>query len=234
MCHRAMRNMGSGQTEFRLTNGSFSLCFNINTRQLLTAIDLGIVHIQAGGHAACGHGLAQAIEERIQSLVRVKLGMRNQAAGVVQNGVQEDLHASPTGALNVRAEQHIGLPDLVATFRFELLVRWRGQQLASGQAAPLEKAIQRGRGDGGGIAAGGQHQLPQQSHAGTVRILPLQSFDQLGQLGWHHPGLPAIASRLRSQGRKTTAAIAQCPIEQGIDRERAALGVGDLIVAGGI
>jgi hypothetical protein len=39
--------------------------------------------------------------------------------------------------------------------------------------------------------------------------------------------------RLRSQGGKTTAAIAQCPIEQGIDRKRVTLGVGDFVVACG-
>lgn len=31
MCHRVMRNVGSGQTEFRFTNGSFSLCFKAPT-----------------------------------------------------------------------------------------------------------------------------------------------------------------------------------------------------------
>src|ERR1700730_1787616 len=64
-------------------------------------------------------------------------------------------------------------------------------------------------------------------------VLAFQAFDHLGQLWWNDTRLPAIASLFRSQGRKATAAIAQNPIEQGVNRNRSALGVGDLILARG-
>ena len=118
-----------------------------NARQLGTAENLGIVHVQAGANPTCRHGLPQAIQKRIEALVRVKLGMREETAGIIENGIQEDLHAPATGALDVGPEQHVGLPDLITPLRFELLVRGCRQQLRSGQAALVEEAIQSGGGD---------------------------------------------------------------------------------------
>ena len=60
-------------------------------------------------------------------------------------------------------------------------------------------------------------------------VLAFQQFDQLGQLRGEGTQLPAVASGLRHQGGKTTTAIAQRPIEHGIDGEGAALGIRDLI-----
>src|SRR5215469_3586581 len=64
-------------------------------------------------------------------------------------------------------------------------------------------------------------------------VLAFQAFDQFGQLGWNDTRLPAIASLFPSQGWNATAAIAQHPIEQGVNRKRSALGVGDLVLARG-
>src|SRR5437016_14084645 len=64
-----------------------------------------------------------------------------------------------------------------------------------------------------------------------MRVLALQPFDELGQLWWDNARLPAIAARFRSQGGKATAAIAQCPIQQGVDRKRSALRIRDLVLA---
>ena len=60
-----------------------------DARQLRRAVDLGVVHwrkslkriIKASGNTSRGDGLAQTIEKRIQPLVGIELGMRNQAAG---------------------------------------------------------------------------------------------------------------------------------------------------------
>ena len=91
--------------------------------QLLRAIDLGVVDVEPHGHAAGGDGLAQTIEAGIESLAGIELGMRDEAAGVIQGGVQKGLHLAAAGALDVGAEQHVGLPDLIAGLGFELLVR---------------------------------------------------------------------------------------------------------------
>ena len=198
-----------------------------NARKLRAAIDLGIVNIETNGYAASCDCLPQAIEESIQSLLGIKLSMGDQPARVVQDGIQEGLHPSAAGALDVGPEQHVRLPNLIAKLRFELLASRWSQQLPLGKAALLEKAVQSGRGNR--TDRGNQRQLPQQRGAGTVRVLAFQPFDQLGQLRGEGARLPAVASGLRRQGGKTTTAIAQRPIEQGIDGEGAALGIRDVI-----
>ena len=57
----------------------------------------------------------------------------------------------PPETLDVRSEQHVGLPDLITSFCFELLVRWPRQQLAGSQAALFEEALQGGGRDGGRV-----------------------------------------------------------------------------------
>jgi hypothetical protein len=94
-----------------------------NARQLRRAIDLGIVDVETGGHAAGGDGVAQTVERGIESLAGIKLGMGNEAAGVIDGGVKKDLQAAATGAPNPGAKQHVGLPDFIAELGFKLLVR---------------------------------------------------------------------------------------------------------------
>ena len=60
--------------------------------QLRGAVDLGVVHVEADGDAAGGDGLAQTVEEGVQALVGIELGVRDEAAGIVESGMQEDLH----------------------------------------------------------------------------------------------------------------------------------------------
>src|SRR5580700_2931284 len=204
-----------------------------NARQLGTAENLGIVHVQAGANPTCSHGLPQAIQKRIEPLVRGKLSVREETAGIIENGIQKDLHAPATRALDVGPEQHVGLPDLITPLCFELLVRRCRQQLTGGQTALFEKAIQSGGGNRGGAGAGHQRQFAQQSHTGAMWVLAFQAFDQLRQLWCNDTRLPAIAALFGSQGGKAPATIAQRPIEQGVDRKRSALGVGDLILTSG-
>ena len=57
--------------------------------------------------------MAQAVEEAIQALIGIELGMRDQTAGVVERGLEKHLPLAAAAALHPRAEQHIGLPDLI-------------------------------------------------------------------------------------------------------------------------
>ncbi len=101
----------------------------------------GVYDEQPVGHSA----LPQAIR-KASAAVSIKLGVRDQTAGVVENGIQEGLHAPATRTLDVRPVQHVRLPYLIASFGFELLMRWRSHQLAGGQVALFEEAMQsRGR-----------------------------------------------------------------------------------------
>jgi len=52
------------------------------------------------------------------------------------------------------------LPDLVAVFGFELLVRLRSEQLTFRKAALFEEAVQGGGGDSGCVLARRDGQLP--------------------------------------------------------------------------
>ena len=110
------------------------------------AVDLGVIHVEARGEAARGDGLAQAIEKRVQSLVGIELRVRDEAAGIVERGLQENLHFAAARTLNPRAEQHVGLPDLIGVLGLVLLVRggFVEQQLAFGKSTSAQETIERG------------------------------------------------------------------------------------------
>jgi hypothetical protein len=98
---------------------------------LWTAVHFGVIDLEANGEAAGGDGLAKTVQEGVQALVGVELGVGDEAAGIIQNGVPESLPLAAAGALDVRAVEHVRLPDLVGVLGFEFLVRrgarsWRG------------------------------------------------------------------------------------------------------------
>ena len=70
---------------------------------------------------------------------RIELGVRDEAAGIIQSRMQVGLHLAAAGALGVGAEEHVGLPDLVAVFDLELLVRRWSEQLLSERPRCLRK-----------------------------------------------------------------------------------------------
>ena len=114
--------------------------------QLRGAVDLGVVHVEASGEAAGGDGLAQAVEKSVQSLIEIELGVRDEAAGVVECGLQEDLLLAAAGACDPGAEEHVGLPDLIGKLCFVLFVGggFVEQELTFGEAAGAQEAIERG------------------------------------------------------------------------------------------
>ena len=59
--------------------------------QLRGAVDLGVVHVEAGGNAASRDGLAEAVKKGVQSLVGIELRVRDKATGIVECGLEEDL-----------------------------------------------------------------------------------------------------------------------------------------------
>src|SRR6184192_380007 len=69
--------------------------------------------------------------------------MGNEPAGVIESGVKKGLHAAATlHPPDPRAEQHVGLPDLIAEFGLKLLVRRWGEQLLFRKAALFEEAVE--------------------------------------------------------------------------------------------
>jgi hypothetical protein len=66
--------------------------------------------------------------------------MRDQAAGIIQDGIQEGLPFAAAGVLDVGAKQHVRLPDLITKFSFKLLSPGRSQQLPFGEAVLLDSS----------------------------------------------------------------------------------------------
>ena len=194
-----------------------------DARQLRRAIDLGVVHVEAGGDAAGGDGLAQAVQKRIQSLVGIELSVRDEAAGVIERGLEEDLHLAAAGALDPGAEEHVGLPDLIGELGFVLFVRggFVEQQLAFGESAGAQETIERGGRQAGLVLLVGQGQLAQQSGAGAMWVLALEPFDESGGFRRDGAGLPAVLARLGSQrvesvcGGSAAPTPAACPPRPG-------------------
>ena len=119
--------------------------------------------------------MTKTIPEGVQSLVSVELGVGDEAAGIIQGGVQKDLPLAAPGTLDVRIVEHVRLPDLVGVFRFEFLLRGKSKQLALGEAALFEEAIEGGGRQTGGALAGGQRQFPQQGGSGAMGIFPFEA-----------------------------------------------------------
>ena len=188
-----------------------------DARQLRTTEDFGVIHVEAHRQAASGDGLTKTVQERVQSLIGVKLGMGDEAAGVIQGGVEEGLPLASARALDVGAVEHVRLPDLVGMLGFELFVSRRCEQLTLGEAALLEEAIKGGGGEGGLVLAGDESEFPQQGGAGAMGIFAFEALDQVSELGRNGARLPAVLARLGSQGFKAAGPIAERPVEQGID-----------------
>ena len=125
-----------------------------NPSQLRGTVDFCIIGIVTDGYTAGPDRLTEAIQSRVQSLVRIKLAMGNDAAGVVENGMKKNLHFAAAGALDVGTVQHVRLPDIIAKFRLEFLIRLGSEELALGQAALLEESVQRRRGHLGSVLSG--------------------------------------------------------------------------------
>ena len=174
------------------------------------AVDLGVVHVEARGEAARGDGLAQTVEERIQSLVGIELRVRDKAAGIVERGLEEHLHFAAAGALDPRAEQHVRLPGLIGKLGFVLLVRggFVEKQLVFGESAGAQKAVERGGRQSGFVLRVGRRQLAQQRGAGAMRVLTLETFDERG--GFRRDGalLAAVLARFGNERGESVAAIA--------------------------
>ncbi len=109
--------------------------------QLRAAIDLGVIHIQPHRDTAGRDGLAQAVQANVQALAGIELGVRDEPAGVIEDGLQQSLHLAAAGALDIGAIEHVRLPDLIGVFGFELLVGRGSEQLALGEAALFEETI---------------------------------------------------------------------------------------------
>jgi hypothetical protein len=203
-----------------------------DARQLRAAVDLSVIHIQPHRDTARGDGLAQAVQANVQTFAGIELGVRDEPTGVIEDGMQQGLHLAAARALNIRTIEHVRLPDLVGEFGFELLACRRSEQLAFGESALLEEAIQGGGGDGGFVLAG-QSQLPQQGGAGAVRVFALETLDEVSKLRRDGAGLPAVLPWLRRQRLEAAVAVAQRPVQQRVYGNRGALGSGNLVVAGG-
>jgi hypothetical protein len=105
-----------------------------NAGQLRRAIHPRVINVEPGWHTTACDGLTQTIEHGIESLAGIELGVRDKAAGVVERGVEKNLHAATTRPLDPGTEQHVGLPDLIAELSFELLMGLMCEQLPFRQA----------------------------------------------------------------------------------------------------
>ena len=81
----------------------------------------------------------------------------------------------------------------------------------------FEETVERGSGDRGRVLTGRQGQFAQQSRAGAMRVLALETFDETGQLRSDGAGLSAVLARLGGQCLETAVAVTQRPVEQRID-----------------
>ena len=55
--------------------------------QLRAAVDLGVIHIQPDRDTAGRDGLAQAVQANVQTFAGIELGVRDEPAGVIEDGM---------------------------------------------------------------------------------------------------------------------------------------------------
>jgi hypothetical protein len=120
--------------------------------------------------------------------------MRDEAAGVVERGLEEDLLLAAAGPRDPGSKEHIGLPDLIGKLGFVLFMRGGlvEKELALGETAGAQEPIDRGGRQAALLRLVGQGQLAQQSGAGAMRVLAFEAFDEGGGFGCDGTGLPAI------------------------------------------
>ena len=161
--------------------------------------------------------------------------MRDEAAGIIECGLQEDLLFASARSSDPGAEEHVGLPDLIGKLGFVLFVGggFVEQELAFGEAAGAQETIERGGRKAGLMSFAGGGQFAQQSGAGTMRVLAFEPFDESGGVGSDGTGLPTVLARLGRQSVQSVAAIAQGPIQQCVHRDLAAGGMRKVVEAGG-
>ena len=66
-----------------------------------------------------------------------------------------------------------------------------------------------------------------------MRVFAFETFDEVGQLRGQGARLAAVLARFGSQGLEAAGAVAERPIQQRIDGNRSAFGIGDVVVTGG-
>src|SRR4029077_15883762 len=123
-----------------------------------------------------------------------------EAAGIIEDGVQEGLHLSAAGTWHIGPAEHVGLPDLIAASAFKLLARGSGQELPCGESALLEEAIERRGGGRGRVLIRRQSEFAQQGGAGAVWVFALEAFDQICQGLGNGARSPAVLSGLGTEG----------------------------------
>jgi hypothetical protein len=159
--------------------------------------------------------------------------VRDEAAGVVERGLEEDLPLAAARPPDPGTEQHVGLPDLIGKLGFVLFMRgsFVEQQLAFGEAASAQETIERGSRQAGLVLFVGHGQLAQQSGPRTMGVLALEPFDEGSDFRCDRTSLPAILSRLGRQRGQSVAAIAEAPIQQRVHRNLATGGMGNVVEA---
>ena len=66
-----------------------------------------------------------------------------------------------------------------------------------------------------------------------MRVFAFEAFDEAGQLRGDGARLAAVLARFGGQRLEAAGAVAPRPIQQRIDGNRGAFGIGDVVVAGG-
>lgn len=135
--------------------------------------------------------------------------MRNEAAGIVERGLKEDLYFAAARALDPGTEQHIGLPYLIGEFSFVLFVSdgLIEEQLTFAESAGAQKTVARGGRQVMVIA--GESELIEQRSAGAMRVFTLEPFDERGGFRSDGARLTAVPARFGGQRGESVAAIAQ-------------------------
>jgi hypothetical protein len=96
-------------------------------RSKRNAIDLAVIHVEPDWRATSRDCLPETIQAGIQALAGIELSVRNESAGVIQDGMQNRLHLAATGSPDIGAIEHVRLPDLIAVLSFELFA-WLGSK----------------------------------------------------------------------------------------------------------
>lgn len=178
------------------------------------------------------------MKKRIQPLIGIKLAVWDEAAGIVESGLQEHLQLASAGALHPGPKQHVGLPDLIGELGFVLFVGVGGalveQQLAFGETAGTQEPIEcRGRYFGlnpvGLNRVEGESQLTQQGGAGARGIFAFEPFDQGGGFGREGAHFTTILAWLGSERGKSVAAISHRPVQQSVHRNLPSCGLGNVV-----
>ncbi len=187
-----------------------------NGAQVLAAKSSAIVGVQFIEQPACQHGLAEAIQEVLESFAWIELGVDAEAGAIVQKGEEEGALGFAVGEFDGRTVHAIAHPQQVGQRERERLGGAVDEAGTCPQTAPIQAgfaqaSMQGAKAEGAVLEESSAQQLLNEGFEGENGMLTADLEQRFEGLRVNGAMLATIATGLVMQGSELTIAMAIKP-----------------------